>query len=167
MTTTRDQVISGGAELDAFLQSLPAKMQKNVNRTGLRAGAAVFLAGVKDRIPEATGELKRSARITSRAKGATVSASVKVGNKKAWYAHLVEFGTRPHAIAPKERGGALRFGGTITRAVQHPGITGKPFMRPTVDDLFPEAVAAVAAKIKERLTKQGLNSTPPIADPAE
>lgn len=156
----RDEVIGGGAELDALLQTLPAKMHKNINRTALRAGAKVYLDELQTRIPEDSGELKKSARITTRAKGATVSASVKVGNAKAWYAHLVEFGTRPHAIKASE--GAMRFGGTITRAVDHPGTRPRPFMRPTADEKLGEAVSAVKAKIKERLTKQGLNVPPPL-----
>lgn len=156
----RDEVIGGGAELDALLQTLPAKMHKNINRTALRAGAKVYLDELQTRIPEASGELKKSARITTRAKGATVSASVKVGNAKAWYAHLVEFGTRPHEI--KASTGAMRFGSTITRAVNHPGTQPRPFMRPTADEKLGEAVAAVKAKIKERLNKQGLNTAPPL-----
>lgn len=164
--SARDEVIAGGAELDRLLQTLPAKMHKNINRAGLRAGAAVFLAEVKARIPEDSGQLKRSARITTRAKGAEVSASVKVGNIVAWYAHLVEFGTRPHVIRSKP-GGAMRFGGTATQRVNHPGTTGRPFMRPAAEDKLGEAVQAVRLKIRERLTKQGLNVPPALpSDPA-
>lgn len=193
--SVRNEVIQGGAELDTFLQTLPGKMQKNVNRTGLRAGAAVLLPEVKQRIPVDQGDLRNSARITSRAKGATVSASVKVGNTKAWYAHLVEYGTKPHYIkvSDEDRGPGRGIGrrGTAGRretlasirtvnrrvlqiganfvgpSVHHPGTKGQAFMRPAIDEKFPEVVAAVAAKIRERLTKQGLNSAPPIADPAE
>lgn len=160
--TTRDEVIGGGAELDDLLQTLAPKIHKNINRTALRAGAKVYLDEVKQRIPEASGALKKSARITTRAKGREVSASVKVGNSVAWYAHLVEFGTRPHEI--KATGGAMRFGETVTRFVQHPGTRAQPFMRPTADEKMGEAVAAYKAKVKERLTKQGL-STPPALPP--
>lgn len=158
--SARNEVIGGGAELDALLQTLPAKMHKNINRTALRAGAKVYLDEVKQRIPEASGKLKASARITTRAKGGTVSASVKVGNAVAWYAHLVEFGTRPHEIKASE--GAMRFGGTVTRAVNHPGTRARPFMRPTADEKFGEAIDAFKAKVKERLTAQGLNTSPAL-----
>lgn len=166
--STRDEIISGGAQLDRLLETLPAKMQKNVNRAGLRAGAVVMLREVQDRIPVASGDLRNSARITTRARGATVSASVKVGNSVAWYAHLVEFGTRPHVIKPKTQGGALQFGGVTTRAVQHPGTAPRPFMRPAADAGLLPAVEAVKAKIRERLTRQGLDVPPPLPmDPEE
>lgn len=163
--TTRDEVISGGAELDALLRTLPDRMQKNVNRTGLRAGAAVFLAEVKQNIPVSSGDLLKTARISSRAAGGGVSVSVKVGGKHkgvdGWYAHLVEYGTRPHVILPKKQGGAMQFGGIKTRLVDHPGTRARPFMRPAVDSKFPEAVAAIQAKIRQRLAAQGLNTPDP------
>jgi HK97 gp10 family phage protein len=161
--STQDAVIVGGRELDDLLRTLPVKMHKNINRAALRAGAAVYLREVQQRIPEDTGQLKASARITTRAKGDEVSASVKVGNFVAWYAHLVEFGTRAHVEAVPT--GAMRFGGVVTREVHHPGIVGQPFMRPAADQGFNEAVAAVTRKIRERLTKQGLITPAPGSGP--
>jgi HK97 gp10 family phage protein len=163
-----DTNIKGGRELDQLLQTLPAKMEKNVLRSGLRAGASVIKDAVVERIPVASGALRDSARITSRAKGAGVSVSVKVGNSQAWYAHLVEFGTRPHVIRPREAGSALQFGGVTTRAVQHPGTGARPFMRPALDASYSEALTAVTAKIRQRLTKQGIETPPALpADPEE
>lgn len=170
--TTRDEAVTGGAELDRLLQTLPGKVQKNITRAALRAGAAVLLPEVKQRIPVASGNLRDTARITTRAKGGEASASVKVGGKfkgkDAWYAHLVEFGTRPHIIRPQERGGLLRFGEVIAREVRHPGTAARPFMRPAVDANFNRVIDAVTAKVRERLTREGLNSPPPLpVDPAE
>lgn len=159
------ETITGGRALDDLLRTLPAKMHKNIMRSALRAGAAVILDEVKQNIPKDTGALASTARISTRAKGGEVSASAKVGGKykgvDAWYAHLVEFGTRPHVIKPKTQGGALQFGGIQTRLVSHPGIQGRPFMRPAADTKFTEAVAAVQAKVRERLAKQGLNAPDP------
>lgn len=166
--STQDQTIGGGADLDRLLQTLPVKMEKNIMRSALRAGAVVIRDEIKGRVPVASGALRDSVRITSRAKAGTVSASVKVGNNTAWYAHLVEFGTRPHKILPKRVGGALRFGGTEARSVEHPGISGHPFIRPGVDAAYTASVAAVQAKVRQRLTKQGLevpDATP--TDPEE
>lgn len=154
----RDENIIGGQQLDELLQTLPGKLQRNVNRSALRAGAAALLPEVVQRIPVDSGDLRASARITTRARGATVSASVKVGNRVAWYAHLVEYGTRPHVIKPREPGGALQFGGVTTKSVQHPGTRPQPFMRPAIDSSLPQVVAAVTAKIRERLTRQGLDA---------
>jgi HK97 gp10 family phage protein len=159
----QDAVIVGGRELDDLLRTLPVKMHKNINRAALRAGAKVYLDEVVQRIPEDSGQLKASARITTRAKGDEVSASVKVGNFVAWYAHLVEFGTRPHVEATPT--GAMRFGSVVTREVHHPGTTGHPFMRPAASAGFAPAVAAVTKKIRERLTKQGLLTPAPGSGP--
>lgn len=154
--SAREESVVGGRELDDLLRTLAPKIQKNVQRTALRAGAAVYLREVQQRIPVASGQLRASARITSRAQGASVSASVKVGNAVAWYAHLVEFRTRAHVIRSAP-GGALRFGGVATQRVDHPGTRAQPFMRPAADAGFSEAIRAYTAKLRQRLTRQGLN----------
>lgn len=164
---TRDEVIQGGRELADFLDTLAPKMQKNVNRAALRAGAAVFREEVRQNVPVSSGELRKSVRITTRARNGQASASVKIGNSKAWYAHLVEFGTRPHKIEPKD-GTALSLNGNPRRAVEHPGSQGRPFVRPAVDAKFSEAVATVEKRMRELLTAQGLNRPAPLPmDPEE
>lgn len=153
--------ITGGAALDALLASLPVKLETNVMRGALRAGARVYLNEVKQNIPEASGDLRKSARITTRkGRDGQVSASVKVGNRQAFYAHMVEFGTRAHTIAPKAK--AMQIGGQfVAGAVEHPGTRPHPFMRPAADAKFTEAVAAVQAQIRKRLTKEGLSVPEP------
>lgn len=155
--TTQDQVIGGGQELSDLLETLPGKIQKNIQRTALRAGAKVIMEEVKQRIPVASGELLRSTRISTAGKGVTASASVKVGSAAAWYAHLVEFGTRPHKITAPP-GSALNVNGTVTKSVDHPGTQGRPFMRPAADAAFMPAIEAYKKKLRERMTKQGLNT---------
>lgn len=163
--TTRDQIIGGGEALDDLLKTLAPKLQKNITRTALRAGAAVLLAEAKRNVPVDSGNLSRTLRISTRNKGGEVSASVKAGGKHkgadAFYAHMVEFGTRPHKIMPKEQGGVMQFGTVRTRSVDHPGINARPFMRPAVDAKFVEAVNAVREKIRERLAHNGLNVPDP------
>ena len=119
--------ISGGAELDAFLQQVSAKVEKNIMRSALRAGANVFKDAAKARVPVELGALRRSIRVNTGYKKGRVSASVKAGNKKAWYWQFVEFGTAPHVIEAK-RASALAFGGTVTQRVQHPGARPHPFL---------------------------------------
>lgn len=157
-----DENILGGRALDDLLQTLPAKMERNVVRSGLRAGAKVFLDEVKQNIPVRQGFLRASARITTKNnKDGSASASVKVGNHLAFYANMVEFGTRPHVILARP-GGSMNVNGAEVKSVQHPGIAPRPFMRPAAEAKFTEAIAAVQAKIRERLAKQGLN----VPDPA-
>lgn len=168
--TTRDQIIGGGQALDDLLKTLPAKLQKNITRTALRAGAAVLLAEAKRNVPTDSGALARTLRISTRNKAGLVSASVKAGGKHkgadVFYAHMVEYGTKPHKILPKKQGGVMQFGGIKTRMVNHPGTTARPFMRPAVDAKFIESVNAVREKIRERLAHNGLNvpDSTPAAD---
>lgn len=161
IVSARDELIVGGRELDELLKTLSLRLQKNISRSALRAGAAVMLQEVRTRIPVASGDLVRSARITTRARGTDISASVKVGNSVAWYAHLVEFGTRQHRISGKN-GRALRFGNVTVQSVLHPGTRARPFMRPSAEAGFAAAIRAVGNKYRERLTKQGLNAPAPI-----
>lgn len=160
--------ITGGQALDDLLRTLPAKMETNVMRSALRAGAVVYLAQVKQNIPVEHGDLRKSARITTRkSREGQVSASVKVGNSRAYYAHMVEFGTRAHTIAPRAR--AMQIGGQfVAGTVQHPGARPHPFMRPAADEKFSQAVAAVQKKIRDRLRAQGLDvPDPPLAGESE
>lgn len=165
---TRDESIVGGRELDRLLQTLPVKMERNILRGALRSGAVVIRDEIKQRAPVDSGALRDSIRITTRYRKGTVSASAKVGSREAWYAHLVEFGTRPHVILPRRQGGALQFGGVQTRLVDHPGTTGRPFVRPAGDVATPEALQAVTKYVRKRLTRAGLDTPDPSPrDPEE
>jgi HK97 gp10 family phage protein len=155
--------IAGGAALDALLKTLPAKLEKNIMRSALRAGARVFLNEIKSTLPVSHGDLRKSARITTRAGRGQTTASVKVGNRIAYYAQMVEFGTRPHMIKAKP-GSALNVNGREVKWVRHPGAAPHPFARPAADAKFGAAVASVQAKIRERLTTLGLDT--PEAVPA-
>jgi len=155
-----DETIVGGRECADFLQQLPAKIEKNILRAALRAGANEYKAVAKPLIPVDDGDLVKSLRVTTRVKKGTVYASLKVGGRKAPHAHLVEFDTKPHKITPKEKK-ALSFGGKAAREVNHPGTKAQPFMRPTADTAPKSVVAAVVAKIRERMTKEKLNTRAP------
>lgn len=152
--------ISGGLKLDAFMQQLPLKTEKNILRSALRAGANVFKEAVKANIPVVEGDLKRSARVTTKTKKGTIYAYLKIGGRKAPHAHLLEFGTRPHKINPKGAGG-LKIGAQFVGAVNHPGAKPHPFARNAFDEKPRQAIAAVAAQIRKRLTKEGINVPAP------
>lgn len=59
------------------------------------------------------------------------------------YAHLVEFGTRPHSVAP----GAKLSNPASQRPMFHPGARARPFMRPAFDGKR----AAAETAIRQRL----------------
>lgn len=89
--------VYGLAELKKALEGLPAKIEGNVMRGALRAGAAVFRDAAKRGAPEDSGALRKSIRIVSRRqKRGTgwINIDIKAGdNRGVWYAHLIEFGT--------------------------------------------------------------------------
>lgn len=157
--------VKGLSELNKFLQQLPVKMERSILRGALRAGAKVIATQAKANVPVSSGALKNSIRVTGRAKGGKVSASVKAGGKikktgqDAWYAHIVEFtGAVPHQIVSK-LGGSLFIGGLFSKSVDHPGMKARPFLRPALDSQATNAVVAVGKYIRSRLTKQGLNAS--------
>lgn len=157
--------IKGMAELHKTLQELPAKIERNVLRGGLRAGAKVMETEAARLCPEGLptfdsvkrgarqGELKRSIRVTMRASKGTVRAQLKAGNKIAWYAHLVEFGTARHWIKPKNRK-SLFLAGLFKEVIDHPGARPKPFMRPAFDGKWRAAIDAMAGYVRDRLPKE-------------
>lgn len=150
--------IKGGAELQKFLDTLPVKVERNIMRSALRAGAKPIAEEARSLVPIDSGELRDSIRVSTRSRRGVVSASVKAGNKKAWYWRFVEFGTAAHEIKPKNAK-SLFIAGLFKKLVSHPGAKAKPFMRPALDAKANEAIVAVGEQIKKRLTKQGLETS--------
>lgn len=151
--------IKGGAELDKFLQDLPVKLEKNVLRGAMRAGAKVVLPVVQENAPKATGALALGVKISTSARAGRVMAKIKLTGKHAFLGKWFEFtGVKEHAIRAKN-GGALFFGGIFVKTVDVKGFKAKPFMRPALETSATSAIAAVASYIKGRLTKQGLDTS--------
>lgn len=179
-----DENIRGGAELQAFLNTLPAKLEKNIMRSALGAGARVVAKEIRNRAPVGppsdegarlyggyAGALRDSVRVVTKAgRDGRIVAAVRVGGKSkrgadVFYAHMVEFGTRPHIIKARS-GGSLSFGagsgtGNPVTEVMHPGTRPQPFVRPGFDAVTSEAINAVGAQIRKRLTAQGINTPAP------
>lgn len=145
--------VSGLSELDRLLKELPAKIEGNIMRGAVRAGAKVMETRAKELVPVDDGDLRDSIKVSTKSKRGQVSATVRAGGKKAFYAHMVEFGTARHFIKPKKRK-SLFFAGMAREVVDHPGTSPKPFMRPALDNSQREAVDAAAAYIRARLAKE-------------
>lgn len=128
--------IQGGKELDQALGRLPEKIERNVAKSAVRAGANVIAKEARLRAPVDDGVLKRSIKVVARSKRlgpAVVSVATRSGKKwqergmNAWYAPLVEFGTRFRPATP--------------------------FLRPALDSKAGEAIKAMAKKAQERISK--------------
>jgi HK97 gp10 family phage protein len=154
VTTTH---VKGLKELQALLNTLPAKMEANVMRSALRAGAKVVLEEAKQNVAVDQGILRDGLKISTGIKKGTVKAAIKAKGKHGHVAHWIEYGTKPHKITAED--GALFFGNTLTNSVDHPGITPRPFMRPALDSQAGAALIAVGEQVKKRLTKEGINTS--------
>jgi HK97 gp10 family phage protein len=153
--------IKGAAELQRFLDQLPANVEKNIVRGALRAGTKVLADAVNVAVPERTGALKGSIKVRAGVRAGRATARVTIGDKKAWYLHIIEGGSKPHDIAPKKRLNdgkkALAFGDFVRALVHHPGTKANPFFVRTVDANAQRASDAVIAYIRNRLkTKHGM-----------
>ena len=151
--------IKGGAELNKFLQQLPAKIEQSVLRGALRAGANVVMAEAKANVPVDSGQLRDGLKVSTSSRRGRVTAKVKATGKHAFIAPWLEYGTAAHKITAK-KGKGLFFGGLFVKGVQHPGSRPKPFMRPALDGRAQDAVVAAAQYMKRRLaTKNGLDTS--------
>lgn len=153
--------ITGGKELAQFLQQLPIKLEKNIMRGALLAGAKVIADEAKRNVPTKSKKLKSSIRVSSNAKRGRVEAKAKAGGKKAWYAAIVEFGAIPHIIKGKN-GKMLKFTARDGKKVEiaqvfHPGFSANPYLRPALDSKASESIIAAGNYIKQRLNAQGIN----------
>lgn len=151
----------GLAELQRFLDQLPAKVERNVLRGALRAGANVLKPLAQAGIRSRSGQTARSIKVRSNARGSAVTASLYTSSFKA---RFLEYGTKPHRIEPKNRK-ALSIGGLYYDGVNHPGARPYPFLRPAMDQGAPAAVVAVGEYMKNRLaTKEGLDTSDIIVE---
>ncbi len=146
--------VSGLAELQALLDELPARVEANVVRGGLRAAAKVVELEAKRLCPVGkTGALRDSIHVSMRAKHGHISATIKAGGGKVFYAAMVEYGTARHWIKPKNRK-SLFVAGLMREAVDHPGAKKEPFMRPAIDGKATDAIQAMADYMRDRIPKE-------------
>jgi len=151
--------VKGLADLNKFLQQLPAKVEQSVLRGALRAGANVVMAEAKANVPVDSGQLRDGLKVSTSSRRGRVTAKVKATGKHAFIAPWLEYGTAAHKITAK-KGKGLFFGGLFVKGVQHPGARPKPFLRPALDGRAQDAVVAAAQYMKRRLaTKNGLDTS--------
>jgi HK97 gp10 family phage protein len=144
--------VKGLAELQRFLDTLPAKLEQRIMRGALRKGMRLIHVQAKSDVAVEDGVLRDSMKVATSVRGGTVRAILR---SKDFKARFVEYGTSAHVIAGKN-GGWLNFGGVFARSVNHPGASKKPFMRPARDGRAQDALVAAGNEVKNRLTKEGL-----------
>ena len=184
--------IKGLKELDDLLKQLPAEIEAKIARGALRAGQGVIANAARNILVSngnvRTGELYRSVKIVFSRKEIEkygwMRARLVAGSKKAWYAHIIEFGSasyyqgkgrtvgKPYLISAKDNegkrygikekrninkygdAGAMKFQGHFSASVIHPGVRPQPFMRPALDAYGEQALGAFADYVRVRLPKE-------------
>lgn len=127
--------VKGLAELQKILDTFPVKVEKNIMRGALRAGAKVVQQEAKLNARVLSGEMQRGIKIGTNVRRGVVIASVKAKGPHGPLAHLHEFGTKR-------------------------GVLSRPFMRPALDSQAQAAVVASGNYIKARLAnKFGLDAS--------
>lgn len=150
-----DPTVTGLDEWLKFLTDSPKKVQHGVG-LGLYAGAQLIEATAKANCPVHLGELRDSIHASVKESGANVVATVKAGGvapdgTRINYAHLIEYsGAAPHLITGKN-GGPVSFGGRTFKAIHHPGMQAKPFLRPAVDANEVAAIGLVDEQIQNAI----------------
>jgi len=142
--------IKGLADLQKFMDQLAPKIERNVMRGALRSGMNVVKPVAQANARKASGLYAAGLKISTRARGGRVSASLKATGPHAYLGKWIEFGTRAHNIVAKN-GGWLSFGGIFAKSVAHPGARPFPHMRPALDSQAQNAVVAAAEYMKKRL----------------
>lgn len=146
----------------AELDKLPAKIETNVARAAIRAAAKPFLDAARENAPVSSGRLRDSIRISSNTdkRGGMLTASVKAGRtttkaqrakgvQDAYYAYMVEFGTKPHLIK-----GPVKLGGQWYKNIHHPGSPPSGFMRRAFDSRQKASFDAYADYMRKRIPKE-------------
>jgi HK97 gp10 family phage protein len=153
--------VKGGGDIARALEQFAPNLERNMLRGALRAGAQVIQEEAKARVPQDTGALRDSLRVKTGAQGGKVYAYVQAGRSKKkgdpWYAHLVEYGVKPHVIIAgggTKKGKALAAAGRILgEKVDHPGAPAKPFLRPALEAKAQSAIDSVADYLRKRIAK--------------
>lgn len=143
--------IVGSERLIAKLRRTNGNVQAGLEPILLAAGEVLRQAAADNVRPISTVTAENMIKETVVRKSGSVEVWVGPQRKKAWYAHLIEFGAKPHRIVPR-KAKMLRFiNGALRRAANHPGMAARPFMRPAFDNRQAEAKAKAGSGILKAL----------------
>ena len=148
-----DIFVEGLAQLQKILDTMPARIEKNILRTALLQGANVLKDEAKKVAP--TPGIANSIRV-KRQKTNPGKVSYLAGVYKtpdSFYAGFLEYGTasyyegrgrtvgQPYEIKPKNKK-ALKIGSNFRAYSSSKGVRPQPFMRPMLDKNYNKALNA-------------------------
>lgn len=131
-----DVKFAGGKEMLTVMKKLDRDVERKLGMSALRSGARKILAEAKRLVPVRTERLKKAITVKGVPKRFGViqlAIGVKRGKKRsdttgAWYAHLIEFGTK--------------------------FMPAKPFLRPALDSRHKEAIQVVGNRLWRLISKE-------------
>lgn len=153
----------GLIDLHRVLNELPDRLERNVLRGAMKAGADVIADEARDLCR--SSEVRESISTSASVKGRVVTALIQTKGDGSYLAPWLEYGTEPHIIRAKDpegrtagrlnrlnKRGALMIGGKfVGDLVWHPGARKLPFMRPAMDQREEQAVTVIGEQIAARL----------------
>jgi Bacteriophage HK97-gp10, putative tail-component len=170
--------LEGFDAVRARVRGMPTNIRGAILRGGVRAAVAVLARGVKRRMPEKTGTLKKSVAVSARQffGGDVVRGEVFIGNRVsgggrrgatgaergAFYAAILEGGAAPHEIVPKTAralkvaGGYAAFGLGATfraRVKKHPGVKAMRMWERTRTEDIGMANTAFEKYVEQRIDR--------------
>lgn len=166
--------LEGFETLRQRLVAFPERLRRNALRGGARA-AATFLARrlrgrlQADGLATAAGSVRSSARLYADNR---VVGTVQYGGryqrgrgdrrvtKDAWYAHILEWGARPHVIVPRRSRGpratlavGAGYGTQFVRRVRHPGVRARLYASTTAAQDLPAAMQVYERYVDARIAR--------------
>jgi HK97 gp10 family phage protein len=156
--------VSGADKLQAKLNAL-GTTGRQVVADQLNIGAKLVETQAKKNAPFITGNLRKSIHVLEPASAGSLTTIVEAN---ANYAAVVEEGSRPHEIKPKNKN-ALRWKSTanfqmaghnlsfktmaFAMIVHHPGTKAQPYMKPAAEQIRPKILANITKAIAAELGK--------------
>ena len=170
MPASVDRTIVGLREMVDYIKHRFPREYTKVLRGALREGCHVYRKAAKSYVPYGKGyehmsgklrgkrvHLRDTISIATKRQGRSIVGFRIHAGKGLGIAHLVEFGTAPHWIAPKAKTRAaayLRIGSTFVGGrVYHPGSRAIRFMSRAFDNHTDAAISAVQAGIRKRIKR--------------
>jgi HK97 gp10 family phage protein len=132
------------SEVETALTGLERRAGITAQRRAMRSGAQIIRTEARHLAPRRTGALRRSIVVRMSTRRGWVNARVVAA---APYAHLIEFGTRPHT--EKISRGRFR----AKRVIRHPGARPHPFLRPAFDAKADDAIRKIASVLRESIER--------------
>lgn len=152
------------------LRTLPEKLAKKHLSAALKKGLNIVQKAQWARVPVKEGRLKQSIKIYQRTRNKMTGATIEFGLKSLGkilnenkrpsnLPALIEYGTKPHIIKPKEEGKQLKIFGyrggyTFVSHIQHPGAKAKPFINPAIDSNITNVIYTVVDELGNKLAKE-------------